>query len=77
MAKLGPTQDAIRMMALHLPKTPPAMTPAQTPMAPRTPTADDIVLKSLMAGMGQGGVDHPVHDLTVNALLEALTRGRQ
>jgi len=31
MAKLGPTQDAIRMMALHLPKTPPAMTPAPWP----------------------------------------------
>jgi hypothetical protein len=35
-----------------------------------------MVLKSLMAAMGHGGIDHPAHDTTVNALLGALTRGR-
>lgn len=73
---LGPTQDALRILALHLPKAPAALTPASPPATPATATADDIVLRSLLRGMGQGGVDHPVHDTTVNALLEALTRGR-
>jgi hypothetical protein len=74
--KLGPTQEAIRVLALHLPKsdaTPLAPTPP-SPSAPKT--AEDIVLKSLMAGQGQGPMDHPAQAPTVQALLEALTRGR-
>jgi hypothetical protein len=80
MAKpLGPAQEAIRVMALHLPTGRPrtSPTPAPAPAAPSTSAnADEIVLKSLMTAMGHGGLDHPAHDTTVNALLGALTRGR-
>ena len=68
---LGPAQEAIRVLALHLPKGPAPLAPAPAPVLP-APTPEDRVLRGLMSVMGHGQMDHPAQATTLNALLEAV-----
>jgi len=72
---LGPAQEAIRVMALHLPKGPAPLAPTPAPVRPSV-TPEDRVLKTLMTVMGHGGIDHPAQATTIDALLGALNGRR-
>jgi hypothetical protein len=68
---LGPAQEAIRVLALHLPPGPAPLAPAPAPVLP-APTPEDRVLRGLMAVMGHGQIEHPAQATTIDALLGAL-----
>lgn len=72
---LGPMQEAVRMMALHLPK-PASPAPTVKPFDNSADTsAEGVVLRRLMSVMGHAGDEaNPAQQTTVQSLMEALTK---